>query len=67
MASVAKVARTVVEVAKIHSDVATAMAQVEEAEEQPAYSPLTASSSDEDEGDSGKTYVGDETDWQQER
>ena len=55
------------EVAKTHSDVATALAQFDEAEEHPTYSPLTSSNSDEDEGDYGKTYAGDETDWQQGR
>ena len=65
VASVAKVARTVVEVAKIHSDVATALAQFEEVDGEPTYSNSEKSDEDEDEGDSGKTYVGDETDLQE--
>ena len=67
VASVAKVARTVVEVAKIHSDVATALAQFEEVDGEPTYSNSEKSDEDEDEGDSGKNYQGDETDWQLQR
>ena len=67
VASAARIVKAGGEVAKTHSDVATALAQHEEAEEHPTYSPLTSSNSDEDEGDYGKTYAGDETDWQQGR
>ena len=73
VASVAKIARPVVEVEGIHSDVATALAQYEAVEPggptNPNYSNSESSyeGSDEDEGDHGKNYAGDDTDLQQGR
>ena len=56
MAEAAARAAAVASVAKTHSDVATALAQHEEAEDQPTYSPLTSSDSDEDEDGSDGNY-----------
>jgi hypothetical protein len=67
VASSAKVASTGGEVPKIHSDVATALAQHKEADEEPGYSPLTNSDSDEDEDASDENYPGDETGRQKKR